>query len=119
MRWKPFGSTWMRNRRMNSCGGSVMVFQRPDDRAHDLHLAKAHMASVGAPPRRPVVAEDIRDLQHWTGHDRRPLRRRLDRLVCRSALLGLLLAWLRQSVERALDIGDHAGGDARVTRRRI
>src|SRR6266540_3947401 len=85
------------------------------DRAHDLHLAKAHMASVGAPPRRPVVAEDIRDLQHWTGHDRRPLRRRLDRLVCRSALLGLLLAWLRQSVERALDIGDHAGGDARVT----
>jgi hypothetical protein len=38
------------------------------DRAHDLHLAKAHMASVGAPPRRPVVAEDIRDLQSWTGH---------------------------------------------------
>jgi hypothetical protein len=26
---KPFGSTCIRNRRMNSCGVSVMVFQRP------------------------------------------------------------------------------------------
>src|SRR4029077_5300007 len=34
------------------------------------------------------------------------------------ALLGLL-ARLRQQVERALDIGDHAGGDTRVARRRL
>ena len=30
-----------------------------------------------------------------------------------------LLARLRQQVERALDAGDHAGGDARVARRRV
>ena len=30
-----------------------------------------------------------------------------------------LLARLRQLVERAFDAGDHAGGDARVARRRI
>src|ERR1700680_4177953 len=29
MRWKPLGSTCIRKRRMNSCGVSVMVFQRP------------------------------------------------------------------------------------------
>ena len=40
------------------------------DRAHDLHLAEADMAGISAPPRRPVVAEDIRDLQRWTGHGR-------------------------------------------------
>src|SRR2546421_7967956 len=34
------------------------------------------------------------------------------------ALLGLL-ARLRQQVERALDAGDHAGGDTRVARRRL
>ena len=38
------------------------------DRTHDLHLAEAHMAGIGFAPRRPVVAEDIRDLQRWTGH---------------------------------------------------
>src|SRR5712691_3885301 len=30
-----------------------------------------------------------------------------------------LLAGLRQQVERALDAGDHAGGDTRVARRRV
>ena len=40
------------------------------DRTHDLHLAEAHMAGIGLAPRRPVVAEDIRDLQRWTGHGR-------------------------------------------------
>jgi hypothetical protein len=32
------------------------------DRTHDLHLVEADVAGIGAPPRRPVVAEDIRDL---------------------------------------------------------
>src|SRR5271169_1336245 len=41
------------------------------DRAHHLHLAKAHVAGIGATPSRSVVAEDVRDLQNWTGHDRR------------------------------------------------
>src|SRR6476660_6032975 len=40
------------------------------DRTHDLHLAKAHMTGVGSTPRRPEVAENIRDLQRWTGHSR-------------------------------------------------
>jgi hypothetical protein len=33
------------------------------DRTHDLQLAETDVARIGAPPRRPVVAEDIRDLQ--------------------------------------------------------
>src|ERR1700692_4462387 len=48
------------------------------------------------------------------GRDMAPLCRRL----VFAALPGLL-ARLRQQVERALDAGDHAGGDARVARRRI
>jgi hypothetical protein len=38
------------------------------DRTHDLHLVEADMARIGATPRRPVVAENIRDLQRWAGH---------------------------------------------------
>src|SRR5450755_3771623 len=48
------------------------------------------------------------------GRDMAPLRRRLVFPV----LLGLL-ARLRKQVERALDSGDHAGGDTGVARRRI
>jgi hypothetical protein len=29
------------------------------------------VAGIGFAPSGPVVAEDIRDLQHWTGHGRR------------------------------------------------
>src|SRR5450756_1265693 len=82
------------------------------DLTHDLQLVEADVSGIGQTPRRPVVAEDIRDLQRWTGHGRGPLRRRL----VFPALLGLF-ARLRQQVERALDAGDHAGGDARVARR--
>jgi len=32
------------------------------DRTHDLHLVEADVAGIGAPPRRAVLAEDIRDL---------------------------------------------------------
>jgi hypothetical protein len=31
-------------------------------------LGQAHMTAVGMTPRGPVVAEDVRDLQNWTGH---------------------------------------------------
>jgi hypothetical protein len=41
------------------------------DRAHHLQLAEADVASVGITPRRPVAAEDVRDLQRWSGHGRR------------------------------------------------
>ena len=44
------------------------------DCTHHLQLAEAYMAGVGATPRRPVVAEDFRDLQSWTGHSRGPLK---------------------------------------------
>src|ERR1700757_5458168 len=74
------------------------------DGRHHLHLVEADVSGIGATPRRPVVAEDIRDLQRWTGHGRGLLRRRL----VRPALPGLL-ARLGQRVEWALDAGDHAG----------
>ena len=38
------------------------------DGAHHLHLVEADVTDVGAPPRRSVVAEDIRDLKGRTGH---------------------------------------------------
>src|SRR5260370_1183400 len=79
------------------------------DRRHHLQLVEADVPGIGAPPCRPMAAEDIRDLQYRTGHRRRPLRRRL---------LGLL-ARLREQVERALDGRDHAGGDAGVARRGV
>src|SRR5882672_9973598 len=40
------------------------------NRTHDLHLAEADMAGIGLAPRCPMVAEDSRDLQQWTGHCR-------------------------------------------------
>ena len=40
------------------------------DRIHHLQLLKAHMAAIGLPPSRAVIAEDIRDLQSWSSHGR-------------------------------------------------
>src|SRR5215472_16386529 len=40
------------------------------DRRHHLELAEAHVAGIGATPCRPVVAEDIRDLQRRARHGR-------------------------------------------------
>jgi hypothetical protein len=45
------------------------------DCRHHLHLVEADMAAVGVTPSWTVVAEDIRDLQSWTHHDRRLCRR--------------------------------------------
>ena len=41
------------------------------DRRHHLQLAEADMTAVGLTPSGPVVAENIRDLQGWSSHDRR------------------------------------------------
>jgi hypothetical protein len=49
------------------------------------------VTAVGITPRRPVVAEDVRDLQFWPGHGRRALRRRRNILS------------QRQTVERTRD----------------
>jgi len=78
------------------------------------HSALTAADGMGRTPRRPVVAENIRDLQHRTGHSRGRLRRR--RLRGRRLCVGLarvvlrlpgLLARLSQQVERALNLGDH------------
>ena len=41
------------------------------DRTHHLQLVEAHMAAVGLAPGGTVVAEDVRDLQSWSSHERR------------------------------------------------
>ena len=66
------------------------------------------MASIGFTPSGPVVAEDVRNLQNWTGHPRRALCGRL-------VLLGLETEMLQRAHDRA----DGVGGDARVERRRV
>src|SRR5258708_40319995 len=38
------------------------------DGRHHRHLVEADVSGIGATPRRPVVAEDVRALQRWTGH---------------------------------------------------
>ena len=76
------------------------------------------MAGIGRTPRRPVVAEDIRDLQLRTGHCG-GLRRRLHFLAVLLSFPGSLVLWSRQPVERALDGGDRAGSDVEIARGRI
>src|SRR5215831_11541407 len=63
------------------------------DRRHHLELAEADMAGIGLTPCRSMAAENIRDLQRWTGQGRGPLRRRRVFLV-RVGLLGRLFGWL-------------------------
>src|SRR5215475_8695579 len=41
------------------------------DRTHHLELVEADVPGIGRTPRRPVVAEDVRDLQSWSNHNRR------------------------------------------------
>ena len=86
------------------------------DGRHHLQLVEAEVTGVGRTPCRPVVAEDIRDLQRWTGHGRRRLGRRWHFLAVPLSFPGSLVLWSRQPVERALDGGDHAGGDVEIAR---
>ncbi len=66
------------------------------------------MAAVGATPSGPVIAEDVRDLQSWTGHGWRRLRRRV-----------LAPNEWGELIERAHHLTQHFAGDVRITRRRI
>jgi hypothetical protein len=84
------------------------------DGRHHLQLLEADVTGVGRTPRRRVAAEDIRDLQRWTGHSRGWLHRRVHFLVVLLSFPGPLVLWLRQPVERALDGGDRTGGDVEV-----
>ena len=76
------------------------------DRVHDIQLRMAHMAVVGAPPSEAMIAEDVRDLQSWTGHGR--LRRR----VFAPNEWGEL-------IERAHHLTQHFAGDVGIARRRV
>ena len=67
------------------------------------------MSGIGRPPRRPVIAEDIRDLQRWTGHGRVQLRRRRVFPVPAG-----LLARLRQQIKRAFDVAAAASWNKRL-----
>src|ERR1700738_5390387 len=86
------------------------------DRRAYLQLVEADVTGVGSAPRRPVIAEDIRDLQLRTEHCRGRLRRRV---IFRAAPVSFTgpLPWTRPLVERALDGGDHSGGDGGLARR--
>ena len=52
-----------RNMAAERCRAAVL------DRRHHLELAEADMAGIGLAPCRSMAAEDIRDLQRWTGQD--------------------------------------------------
>ena len=66
------------------------------------------MTCISITPSGPVVAEDIRDLQGGTGHNRRGLCRRL-----------LLRCQRSEPIQRAHDRADHVGGHLRIERGRI
>ena len=89
------------------------------DCRHHLELAEADMAGVGLAPRRSMVAEDIRNLQLWTCQERRALGRRIGLGLLFGRVFGLvrLGPQRREAVERAHDLADRVGGDARVERR--
>src|SRR5450631_2596473 len=78
------------------------------DCRHHLQLAEADMTGIGFTPRRSVVAENIRDLQPWTRHARRASGGRLG-----------LFELARDAIERAHDLPDGIGGDARIERRGV
>jgi hypothetical protein len=58
-----------------NCDGAVIAHEEPPPNLNQ-YQSGYRQSSVGRTPRRPVVAQDIRDLQRWTGHARGRLRRR-------------------------------------------
>src|ERR1700674_4856941 len=80
------------------------------DRRHHLQLVEAHMSCVDQAPSGTVVAEDVRNLQSWTGHETG---------VTSPAAPRALPARELQIVKRAVDGGDQTGGYACVACRRL
>src|SRR6266851_9924427 len=78
------------------------------DGRHHLQLAEAHMAGIGLTPCRSMDAEDIRELQRRARHARRALAGRPG-----------LLELAGDMLQRAHDLADRLGGDARIERRRV
>ena len=66
------------------------------------------MTGIGTTPSRSMAAENVRNLQNWTGHQRRASGGRL-------VLVGLQI----ETFQRAHDCPDGVGGDARVERRAL
>src|SRR6266852_595888 len=96
------------------------------DRRHHLELAEADMAGIGLAPCRSMAAEDIRNLQLWTCQHRRASGWRLSLGLVPSLLLGRVFGIVlglvrlgpqrREAVERAHDLADGVGGNARIER---
>jgi len=72
------------------------------DCRHHLHLVEANVTGIGATPCGAEVAEDIRDLQSWTAHNDRRLRRWCVPLQ------------RREAIQRAHDRADGVGGNPSV-----
>ena len=66
------------------------------------------MTAIGLTPSGAVAAEDVRNLQSWTGHECRVL-------LWRRVLWALLV----QLIDRAHHLADQIGGNACVVGRRI
>jgi hypothetical protein len=79
------------------------------DRAHHLELAEAYVTTVGVTPGRPMIAEDIRDLQNRTGHLGRLCRRCVHPLRYQRG----------EAIQRAHDLADDVGGDLGIARRGV
>src|SRR6202166_2100930 len=80
------------------------------DRTHHLQLVEAHMPAVGLTPRRPVIAENVRDLQSWSSHGPASLRRRRLRTVS----LRTPAVRRAQTLQGALDLGNQSDRHATV-----
>src|SRR6266849_8762449 len=108
------------------CRAAVLDRRHHPERLSKGELAEADMAGVGLAPRLAMAAEDIRNLQLWTCQHRRATGWRLSLGLVPSLLLGrvfgivlglVLLGPQRgEVVERAHDLADGVGGDARVER---
>src|SRR5258706_308959 len=107
------------------CRAAVLDRRHHPERLSKGELAEADMAGVGLAPRLAMAAEDIRNLQLWTCQECRALGGRLSLGLVLSLPLGrvfglvLLGPQRRETVERAHDLADRVGGDARVERRRL
>src|SRR3984893_2083598 len=91
------------------------------DRRHHLQLIEADVPGIGSSPCRSMAAENIRDLQRWTGQGCGPLCRRRVFVVLSGVLAGVLarllpgfLSGLGRQVEWALVVRVHVCGAAGV-----
>src|SRR5450759_1540433 len=66
------------------------------DRRHYLQLAEADVTCISFTPSRSIVAEDVRNLQNWTCHQRH-------------ASSGRLVLLADEMIERAGDVTDRIG----------